>query len=103
MTSLGLLVTLLLMQLGIQLRIRLVFWAVSAHCWAHVEFFINWHLQILLLRAALKSFFTQPVSVLGIVLTQVQDLALGIAELHEVGMDPPPKPVQVPLDGLPSL
>ena len=45
----------------------------------------------------------QPVSVLGIVPTHVQDLALGLVELHEVRMGPPLKPVKVPLDGIPSL
>jgi len=42
---------------------------------ARVESFINQHSQILLLRAALKPFSTQPVSLLGISPTQVQDLA----------------------------
>jgi len=32
--------------------------------------------------------------------TQVQDLALGLVELHEVHMGPP---LKVPLDGIPSL
>jgi len=35
--------------------------------------------------------------------THVQDLALGLVNLHEVHMVPPLKPVQVPLDGIPSL
>ena len=39
----------------------------------------------------------------GVALTQVQDLALGLAELHEVHMGPLLKLVQVPLDGIPSL
>jgi len=47
---------------------------------AHVESYINQHSQILLLRAALDPFSIQPVSVLGIVLTQVQDLALVLTE-----------------------
>jgi len=42
---------------------------------AHVESLLNQHSQIVLLRAALKSFSTQPVSVLGNALTQIQDLA----------------------------
>ncbi|GAB0195895.1 hypothetical protein GRJ2_002054800 [Grus japonensis] len=46
---------------------------------------------------------TQLLVVLGIVLTHVQDLALGLAELHAVRMGPPLKPVKVPLDGIPSL
>ena len=67
---------------------------------AHIESFINWHPQILFLRAALKPLSAQPVALLGIALTQVQDLALGLVELHEVGMGSPLKPVQVPLDGI---
>ena len=33
----------------------------------------------------------------------MQDLALSLVELHEVGTGPPLKPVQVPLDSIPSL
>ena len=69
----------------------------------HVELLVNQHPKVLLLRAALTSFSTQPVFVLGIALTHVQDLALGLVELHEVHMGPPLQPVQVPLDGIPSL
>ena len=50
----------------------------------HVELLINQHHQVLLLRAALSLFSSQPVSVLGIFLTQVQDRALGLVELHEL-------------------
>ncbi|KAK4829865.1 hypothetical protein QYF61_007257 [Mycteria americana] len=39
----------------------------------------------------------------GIAPTQVQDLALGFVEPHEVHMGPLLKLVQVPLDGIPSL
>lgn len=35
--------------------------------------------------------------------TQVQYLALGFFDRHKVGMGSPPQPVQVPLDGIPSL
>ncbi|XP_074674578.1 translin-associated protein X isoform X2 [Strix aluco] len=55
------------------------------------------------LRAALNPLIAQPVFVLGIAPTHVQDLACGLIELHEVCTAPPLKPVQVPLDGsLPS-
>ena len=40
---------------------------------------------------------------LGIALTPVQDLALGLVEFHEVCMDLPLEPAKVPLDGIPSL
>ncbi|KAK4824932.1 hypothetical protein QYF61_021552 [Mycteria americana] len=69
----------------------------------HVELLINQHPQVLLLRAALNPFSAQPVFVLGIAPTHVQDLALGLVELHEVHTGPPLKPVKVPLDGTPSL
>lgn len=39
---------------------------------------------------------------IGIVLTQVQDLAFALVELHEIHRGPL-KPVKVPLDGIPSL
>ena len=68
-----------------------------------VESFINRHAQILLLRPALESFSAQPIYVLGIAPIQMQDLALGLVELQEVGMGPPLKPAQVPLDSIPSL
>jgi len=68
----------------------------------HIELLINQHTQVLH-SAALHPFFTQPVFVLGIALTHVQDLALGLAELHEVRTGPPLKPVKVPLDGIPLL
>ena len=69
----------------------------------HVKLLVNHHPQVLLLRAALSPFSTQTVCKLGIALTQVQDHALGLVELHEVHMGPPVKPVKVPLDGIPSL
>jgi len=68
-----------------------------------VETLINQHPKVLLLRAAFNPFPTQPVFVLGIALTQVQDLALGLVELQEVCSGPPLKPVKVSLDCVPSL
>ena len=70
---------------------------------ANVEFFNNLHPQILLLRASLKPFSAQSVSVLVTSLTQVQYLALGLAELHGIGMGPHLQPVQAPVDSTPSL
>ena len=40
---------------------------------------------------------------LGIALTQVQGLALGLTELDGVHVGPPLKPVQIPLDSIPFL
>ncbi|KAK4808976.1 hypothetical protein QYF61_015210 [Mycteria americana] len=50
-----------------------------------------------------NQFIPWSVLILGIALTQVQDLALRIVEVHEVCMGPLLKPVKVALDGIPSL
>ncbi|KAK4810951.1 hypothetical protein QYF61_013359 [Mycteria americana] len=70
---------------------------------AHVQLFIHQYPQVLLCRAVLNPFIPQSVLIMGIALTQVQALALGLVELHEGHMGPLLKPVQVPLDGIPSL
>ncbi|KAK4815471.1 hypothetical protein QYF61_002930 [Mycteria americana] len=70
---------------------------------AHVQFFIHHYPQVLLRRAALNPFVPQSVLIQGIALTHVQDVALGLVELHEVCTGPLLKPVKVPLDGIPSL
>jgi len=49
-----------------------------------LELLVGQHPQVLLLRAALNPLCAQPVFVLGIALTQMQDLALGLVALHEV-------------------
>ena len=59
--------------------------------------------QVLLCKAALNPVLPQPVLILGIAPTQVQDLALGLVELHEVHVGPLLQPVKVPLGGIPSL
>ncbi|KAK4831745.1 hypothetical protein QYF61_018943 [Mycteria americana] len=53
---------------------------------ALTQFFIHQYLQVLLRRAALNPLIAQPVSMVGIALTQVQNLALGLVELHELYM-----------------
>jgi len=64
----------------------------------HVDLLVNQHPRVLLLRAAFNPFSTQLVFVLVIALIQVQDLALGLAELHKVHTGPPLSPVKVLLD-----
>ena len=54
-------------------------------------------------RAALNPFVLQLVLVMGVALTQVQDLAFGFVEPHEVYLGPLLMPVQVPLDDILSL
>jgi len=51
---------------------------------ANAEFLINKHCQGLLHRAALNSFSTNPLFLLEIAPTQVQDLALGFVDSHKV-------------------
>ncbi|KAK4825246.1 hypothetical protein QYF61_025645, partial [Mycteria americana] len=70
---------------------------------AHVHLFIHQYPQVLLRRAALSPFIPQPVLILGVAPTQVQDLALGLVEPHDVHTGPLFQLVQVPLDGIPSL
>jgi len=62
-------------------------------CMLPDELLLNQHSQVLLFKGALNPFSTQSVFVLGITLTQVQDLALGRVELHEIFMGPLLKPV----------
>ncbi|KAK4816734.1 hypothetical protein QYF61_022286 [Mycteria americana] len=69
---------------------------------AHVQLFIHQYPQILLHRAALNPFIPQSVLILGVALTQVQDLTLGLVEPHEVHMGPLLNPVKIPLNGIPS-
>ena len=61
----------------------------------HVELLIHQYPQVLLLRAALNPFSAQSVFVVAIAPTQVQDLALGIVELHETHTGPMLKPVRM--------
>jgi len=56
---------------------------------AHVQLFIHQYPQVLLGKAALNPIIPQPVLILGVALTQVQDFALGIVEPHEIHMGPP--------------
>jgi len=69
----------------------------------HVQLLIHQYPQVLLVRAAHNPFIPQSVLIPGIALTQVQDLALGLVEPHEVHISSLLKLVQVPLDGTASL
>ncbi|KAK4826357.1 hypothetical protein QYF61_007951 [Mycteria americana] len=65
---------------------------------AHVQLFIHQYPQVLLRRAAPNPFIPQPVLILGVAHTQVQDPVVVLAEPHEVHMGPLLQLVQVPLD-----
>jgi len=64
-----------------------------------IHFFIRHYPQVLLRRAALNPSIPQSVLMLEITLTQVQDLALGLAEFHKVCLGPV---LKVPLEVIPS-
>lgn len=92
------------MLLWVQPKIKLAFWAASAHCQViHIQSFIHQYLHILLLRGTLNPFIPQPVLILGVAPTQVQDHALGPVEPQVVLMGPSLKPVRVSLDDIPAL
>ena len=55
---------------------------------AHVEHFMQQNPQVLLCRAALNEFFSQPIPMSGISPAQVQHLALGLVDPPYVNMGP---------------
>jgi len=59
--------------------------------------------QVLLGRAALSPLIHQPVLIAWLASTQMQDLALGLVEPHEVHTGPLFELVQVPVDGILSF
>ncbi|KAK4817221.1 hypothetical protein QYF61_003745 [Mycteria americana] len=70
---------------------------------AHIQAAVNQYSQALFRRAAFQPLFPKPVALHGVIVTQVQDLALGLVEPHTVGLGPSIQPVQVPLQSLPTL
>jgi len=67
------------------------------------SFIILQNPQVLLGRAALNHIIPQPVLILRVAPTQVQDLALGLVEPHEVHTGPPLQLVRVSLGDIPSF
>ncbi|KAK4827826.1 hypothetical protein QYF61_021910 [Mycteria americana] len=70
---------------------------------AHVQLAVNQHPQVLFHQAAFQPLFPKPVVLHGVVVTQVQDLALSLVEPHTIDLGPSIQPVQVPLQSLPTL
>ncbi|KAK4821752.1 hypothetical protein QYF61_000813 [Mycteria americana] len=64
---------------------------------AHIQAAVNQRSQVLLCWAAFQPLFPKPVALHGVVVTQVQDLALGLVEPHTIGPGPSIEPVQIPL------
>jgi len=70
---------------------------------AHVQPALDQHIQVLFCLGACQPLFPKPVTLCGVVVTQVQDLALGLVEPHTIGLGPSIQPVQIPLQSLPTL
>ncbi|KAK4831972.1 hypothetical protein QYF61_020355 [Mycteria americana] len=70
---------------------------------AHIQAAVNKHPQVLFHQAAFQPLFPKPVALHGVVVTQVQDLALSLVEPHTIDLGPSIQPVQVPLQSLPTL
>lgn len=97
-TSSDLLATLLL----IQPRIGLAFWAAGAHSCIVLSSTSTNTLQVFLSKASFNLFCAQPLSIFGIALTWLQDLALDLIEIYEGFMVPCLKLVKICLDSIPS-
>ncbi|KAK4818594.1 hypothetical protein QYF61_015456 [Mycteria americana] len=69
---------------------------------AHIQLAIDQHPQVLC-WAAFQPLFPKPVALHGVVVAQVQDLALSLVKPHTIDLSPSIQPVQVPLQSLPTL
>ncbi|PKU44339.1 integral membrane protein dgcr2 idd [Limosa lapponica baueri] len=54
-------------------------------------------------KVSLQPLFPKPVALHGVVVTQVQDPALGLVEPHTIGLGPSIQPIQILLKSLPTL
>ncbi|KAK4824309.1 hypothetical protein QYF61_013054 [Mycteria americana] len=70
---------------------------------AHIQAAVNQHPQDFFRRAAFQPLFPKPVALHGVVVTQVQDPALGLVKPHTIDLGPLIQPVQIPLQSLPTL
>jgi len=70
---------------------------------AHVQLAVDQHPQVLFLWAASQPPLPKPVALHGVVVTQVQDQALGLVEPRMTDLGPLIQPVQIPLQSLPTL
>ncbi|KAK4822830.1 hypothetical protein QYF61_020124 [Mycteria americana] len=61
---------------------------------AHIQLAVDQHSQVLFCQAAFQPLFPKPVALHGVVVAQVQDLALSLAEPHTIGPSPSIQPVQ---------
>jgi len=63
---------------------------------------VHQHPKVLVRPAAFQPLLPKPVVLHGIVVTKVQDPALGLVETHTNGLSPLIRPVQIPLQSLPT-
>ncbi|KAK4816001.1 hypothetical protein QYF61_010869 [Mycteria americana] len=70
---------------------------------AHIQLAVDQHPQALFHQAAFQPLFSKPVVLHGVLVVQVQDLALGLVEPYIIGLGPLIRPVQIPLQSLPPL
>ncbi|KAK4816910.1 hypothetical protein QYF61_024920 [Mycteria americana] len=64
---------------------------------AHIQSAVSQHPQVLFCQAAFQPLFPKPGALHGVVVAQVQDLALGLVEPHTIDLSPSIQPVQNPL------
>ncbi|KAK4826058.1 hypothetical protein QYF61_004173 [Mycteria americana] len=62
---------------------------------AHIQPAVNQHPQVLLCQAAFQPLFPKPVALHGVVVAQVQDLALSLFEPHRIDLGPSIQPFQL--------
>jgi len=98
-TSLFMLATLFLLQT----RLLLAFLANWAHCWLVFSQLLIMTPRSFTARQLSSHFSPKPVQLHGVVMTQVQDLALTLVQYHLTGLSPSTQPIQVPLQSLPTL
>ncbi|KAK4822041.1 hypothetical protein QYF61_006954 [Mycteria americana] len=70
---------------------------------AHIQPAVNQHPQVPFHQAAFQPPFPKPVALHGLIVAQVQDLALGLVEPHTIDLSPSIQPVQIPLQSLPPF
>jgi len=70
---------------------------------AHVQPAADQHPEILFRQETFQPLLPEPVALHGVVVTKVQDPALGLVESQAVGLGPLIQSVQIPLQSLPTL
>jgi len=70
---------------------------------AHVQPPAKQHPKVLFHPASFQPLLLKPVVLHRVVVTEVEDPALGLVETHKIGLDPSVQSVQIPLQSLPPL